>query len=403
MTSPKKFSVYSSRTLVLLFVVTFAMSLGMNSMSPIWPLYIKSLGAAMIEVTTVISLSGIVGTVLRAPSGVVSDKVGRRRMILASIILATIPPLFYMQATIWYNLIPWAIMYGSAFAFLMPTLMAWIADLVKPEERARAYSFLNAAFPIGSVLGPTLGGMVVDSLSWRHLFMFAAMIHALCLLPFMLIRDSGKAVVEPGERSTRASFTEVQLRALLLLITLQFLQGLGFGLITPMIPFHLTEAFGSTATQVGLFSSIGFGVTAVLAQIPSARLSELIGEERLVFYCSSVIPLAVFLWPSRAGYLEALLLYMIATAAWSMTWSPLVSILMETSPASRRGLFSGIMDASVMLGFTVGPAAGGMLWDSMGYQAPFSASALVLGISVPLALLLDKSQRTPLGFHDAGS
>lgn len=394
MTGSEKFSVYRNRTLVLLVIVTFAMSLGMNSIAPIWPLYIQSLGAAMIEVSAVIALAGMAGTILRIPSGIISDRLGRRRLILASIIFAIIPPLFYMRATIWHNLIPWAILYGAAFAFLMPILIAWVTDLVEPSERAKAYSFLNIAFPIGSIVGPILGGMIVDNMSWGSLFMIVAMIHALCFLPFMLINDPGKAMVEPSGQPIETSSSIGQMSAFSLLIVLQFLFGVGFGLVSPMIPFFLTEKFGSTATEIGVFSSIGFGATAVLAQIPSARLSEMLGEEKLIVYCCSIIPLTFLLWPSRTGYLEVLILYMIATAIWSLTWSPMVTILMKVAPISKRGFYSGISDASIMFGFTVGPAVAGLLWDNIGHQVPFYASSLILGVSVPVALLLARSLRS---------
>ena len=96
-TRPKRFLAYTNRILVLLFIVTFTMSLGMNSINPIWPLFIVSLGATVFEVSYVISLSGIAGTVLRGPSGIISDRIGRRTTILISIILAAIPPILYIQ------------------------------------------------------------------------------------------------------------------------------------------------------------------------------------------------------------------------------------------------------------------------------------------------------------------
>jgi len=395
MADSRRFFIYTDRTLVLLFLITFVMSLGMNSINPVWPLYIISLGATVFEASYVISLSGIVGTILRSPSGMASEKIGRRRIILASLILATIPPLFYMMATSWHELILWATMYGSAFALFMPTRNAWIADLVEPEERAAAYSFLNMAFPIGGVIGPILGGIVVDRLGWRTLFILATAIHGVSLLPLIAIRDPRKPGFRPERPSIVSHLQGGQMKTLLLLILLQFLFGFGFGIVGPMIPLYLTERFRTPATLIGIFSSIGFGVTAFLAQIPSARLAGRIGEGRLVLYCCSALPFTFLLWPSRTRYLELLLLYMLATAAWSTTWSSTASILMGASPSSRRGLFSGLSLTSIMLGFTAGPALAGSLWEGLGHHAPFYASSLIFATSVPIAFLLERSQRTP--------
>ena len=59
---------------------------------------------------------------------------------------------------------------------------------------------------------------------------------------------------------------------------------------------------------------IGFGVTAFLAQIPSARLAGRLGMGRLILYSCVMIPLAFLLWPSKTGYVELLVLYMVAAA-----------------------------------------------------------------------------------------
>jgi len=390
----KRFTAYSDRTLVLLFIVTFAMSLGMNSISPVWPLYIMSRGATVLEASYVISFSGIVGTFLRTPSGMVSDRIGRRRMILASIILAIIPPLFYILARGWRELILWATVYGSAFAIFMPTRNAWIADLAEPKDRAAAYSFSNMAFPIGSMLGPLLGGMIVDRFGWRDLFLLAAVAPAFSFPLTLAIREKGKSVVMQEGPSIKTSLRGEQAKTLLFLLLLEFLFGFGFGLVSPMIPIYLTERFGSTATEIGAFSMIGFGLTAFLAQIPSAKLAGRLGMGRLIFYSCLVIPLAFFLWGSRTEYVELLVLYMVSTAAWSMTWPCTASILMEATPSSWRGLFSGLSLTSIMLGFTMGPAVAGTLWQDLSHQAPFYAASLVFGVSVPTALLLERSRRT---------
>jgi len=396
----KKFSVYTDRTLVLLFIVSFAVSLGMNSIISIWPLFIVSLGATVLEAGYVISLSGIVGTILTGSSGIISDRIGRKRIVLASIILATVSPLLYMLAGSWRELILWGTLYGSVFALFMPTRNAWIADLVEPEKRAAAYSFLFLALPIGSVAGPTIGGIIVDSLGWKYLFMLVAAIHGLSLLPMIAIRDGGKPPAKQEKPSEETLHSGGQTRVLALLILLWFILGLGFGIMGPMIPLYLTERFKTTTTQIGIFSSIGFGVAGSLAQIFTPRLAGKLGNGKLLLYCCSIVPFTFFLWPSRTSYGELLVLYMIAMVANTITWSPALSILMEAAPASRRGLFSGLFEASITLGFIVGPTLGGMLWEVLGPNAPIYASSIVLITSIPTALLVNRSQRTPQHFED---
>jgi MFS family permease len=278
-----------------------------------------------------------------------------------------------------------------AFAFFMPTRNAWIADLVDPEDRAAAFGFLFMAFPIGGILGPTLGGLVADEMGWTTLFLITATIHGLSLIPMMTTRE---ATDIKDERLLDTKPPEGRNQVFLLLALLVFLFGLGFGTVNTVIPIYLTERFQSTKTQIGLFTSIGFGVTATLAQIAGPRLAKRFGEGSVVLYCCSILPLTFLLWPYSTSFIQVLVLRMLATAAWSTTWSSTTSILMDTAPSSRRGLYSGLIQTCIMFGFTLGPTLAGILWEEVGYHAPLYASSFIFTLAVPTAALLRRSWLT---------
>jgi len=131
----KRFSL--SRNLILLFLINTFMSLGINLTNSLWPLYVQGLGATVLQVSLVISITGLANTLLRIPSGLISDLYGRRKIIITSIILAIFPPLFYTLSNHWEQLIPWGIIYSVAFALFMPSRMAIIADYTPVENRIR--------------------------------------------------------------------------------------------------------------------------------------------------------------------------------------------------------------------------------------------------------------------------
>ncbi|UCD72842.1 MAG: MFS transporter [Candidatus Bathyarchaeota archaeon] len=391
-TSKKNFSVYTDRTMILLFVVSFVTTLGMSSINSIWPLYIISLGATVLQAGYVISLSGVVATILTGFSGVISDRFGRKRVILASIILAIISPLLYIRTEGWQELFLLGPLYASVFSLFMPTRNAWIADLVEPEKRSAAYSFLFLALPTAGVVGPTLGGMIVDSLGWQTLFMVVAVVHGLSILPIIVIGDSGKPSTEPEETSFEAAGEQGQTKVVFLMILLWFVLGLGSGTVNTTIPLYLTEKLKSTKTQIGIFTSIGFGVTGAVSQLLSAKLTDKLGKRRFLLYCCLAIPLTYLAWPSRTTYMELLALRMIGMAAWTASWSPAVATLMEASPTRKRGLYSGLFEASVRFGMTVGPTLAGILWENWGSYSPFYTASLIFAVSVPIALLVERSQ-----------
>ena len=152
-----------NRELVLLFIINTIMSLGMNLTNSLRPLYIQSLGATVLEVSFVISITGLAGTIMRLPSGFISDIYGRRKIIILSILLAISPPLLYTFSSNLEQLIIWGIVYSIAFALFMPSRMAIVADYTSTANRMRVYSIMNLAFPLGSIIGPTIGGFLENT------------------------------------------------------------------------------------------------------------------------------------------------------------------------------------------------------------------------------------------------
>ena len=91
--------VWLSRELILLLLITIFMSLGMNLTNSLWPLYIRSLGATVLQVSFVISITSAAGTFFRVPSGLISDNYGRKKIIIISILLGSKPSSFKMSTT----------------------------------------------------------------------------------------------------------------------------------------------------------------------------------------------------------------------------------------------------------------------------------------------------------------
>ncbi|MCJ7609261.1 MFS transporter [Candidatus Bathyarchaeota archaeon] len=166
--SSRGLSVFSliTRDLALLFLVDLMMSLGMNLTDSLRSLYIESLGATVLQISLVVSATGMAGTLMRVPSGLFSDNYGRKKIIIASILMAASPPFLYTLSRSWDQLIPWGLVYSSAFALYMPSRMALLADLTPVEQRTKVYSILGLAWPLGSILGPALAGVIQVTQGW---------------------------------------------------------------------------------------------------------------------------------------------------------------------------------------------------------------------------------------------
>jgi DHA1 family multidrug resistance protein-like MFS transporter len=381
---------------VLLFLINTLMSLGMNLTNALWPLYVQSLGATVLQVSFLISITGVAGTLLRIPSGVISDTYGRRTIIIASIALAIAPPVLYTFSSHWEHLIPWGIMYAIAFALYMPSRMAIVADYTSVETRIQVYSIMNLAFPLGNLISPTLSGILEAAYGWNAVFYVATALYVVCLIPGLALPTPPQQEVnEQGDTAIPRGRLDVTFfRSLFPFFLLNFFTGLGSGTVSAITPIYLTERFHVSTAEVGLFLSIGFGLTTMLTQIPAGVVAERVGRKRFIAACFALIPVLFLLWTTIDNVTLLLPVQMAINGLWTMTWPAFLTLLMDHVPGARRGVASGITQAGVMLGFTVGPTIGGYLWELLGPLVPYYASGLFFMLCLPIVPFIKEARKT---------
>ena len=395
MSSKQARSFSISRDMALLLLICIMMSLGMNLTNSLWPLYIQSLGATVLQVSFVISITGIAGTLLRIPSGLFSDLYGRRKIIIISIFLAVFPPLLYPFSDHWEQLIPWGIIYSVAFAFYMTSRMAIIADYAPAENLIRIYSIMNLAWPLGSLIGPTVGGLLESLYGWNAIFYAATVLYIFCLVPGFLLPKPSKREFKDSMEETPSKGTKLDLkffRPLFAFFLINLFTGLGMGTVNPITPIYLTEKFNVSTTEVGLFISVGFGLTAILTQIPAGILANRFGRKRFVTVCLALTPFLFILWTTITNIIILLLIQMAINGLWSMTWPASISMFMEHAPKTKRGFSSGFFQTGIMFGFTIGPTIGGYLWETLGKIFPYYASALFFGFCIPIMAFITEKK-----------
>jgi DHA1 family multidrug resistance protein-like MFS transporter len=372
------------------------MSLGLNLTDSLRPLYIQSLGATVLEISLVVSITGMAGTLLRVPSGIFSDSRGRRKIILASIFMSILPPLMYTLSSSWQHLIPWGIVYSAAFALYMPSKMAIIADFTTLQNRTRIYSIMGIAFPLGGTVGPTIAGLIQGTSSWNVTFYTASILFIICLIPSWLLPKPVEREDKHEERTGTEGSSGLDspfLRRLSAFVLLHLLVGLAIGTTSNLTPIYLTERFNMSTTEVGLFTSIGSGLMMILCQIPGGILADRFGRKKLISTCLVLEPFLFLSWIYVNNQYILLLVQMGISALWSMTWPATMSLVMEHTPGPKRGAASGFVQMGVMLGFTLGPILGGYLWETRGMTFPYLASAVFFALCLSVMPLIARKQR----------
>ncbi|MEM2875604.1 MAG: MFS transporter [Candidatus Bathyarchaeia archaeon] len=379
------------RSLLMLFLLNVGNALVMESVNALFPLYVQSLGASILEVGLLLSAGGLFSTVLMLPSGWMSDMFGRKPVLILSAALTIFPPLLYTFATDWHQLIPWAMIFAASFAVFIPARMVYIADSTDSSSRVKVYSYMNLAWPIGSLVGPVVAGALADVGGFYYPFYFATAVSFLSLLPALLIveRHSVRTLraISGKTGSRRTGFSREAVYLLAVLTVYQLLLSSGIGTTYSLLSIYLSESFGADRFHVGLFFSL-VGGSLFVSQLAGGWVSSRLGLKKTMEMCLAIIPPLFLACTFVYTYELFTITYVALYCAYSMTWPASVVLLMELVDKSRWGFATGIRQAGVRLGFTIGPTLGGALWEAYGARTPFYASAVLIAISIPLLILL---------------
>ncbi|RLI50364.1 hypothetical protein DRO61_03955 [Candidatus Bathyarchaeota archaeon] len=387
-----------NRVLLLLFIINILFAFNMNLVNPLQSLFIENLGANVLEISLVISLQGLVSTILMIPSGIFMSKIGEKRMLLISSIISMVALIFYTFARGWQELLPWALIYGSIFSTFVVTRMSIIADHSSTENRATTYGLMNMTWSLGSLLGPLIAGLLVDMYGWNPLFYLASFISVLSIIPALFFKGKTRIIKESEKKEEPDhTFDSKTVRIISLFFLMQFAMCTGMGVINIIMPLYLIKIFSTSATEVGIFLSIGVGLSTLLTQLPSGLVADKFGNKKVLLSCAILTALLYLIAPFMGNYILLVIVYMLINASWSMTWPSSVAYLVDSVPKPKRSIAISIRQTGIRLGFTIGPLIGGYLWHMFEQGTvpptfPFYISSLFFALSIPTILSLKNSK-----------
>lgn len=382
---------------VVLFFTVFIHLLGFGIIIPLLPYYAERFGASGLTVgllTTSFSLAQF----LFAPIwGRLSDRIGRRPVLLGSLILTGVSYLVFAVAGSLPVLFISRIFAGIAGATLS-TAQAYIADTTTPENRTKGMGLIGAAFGMGFIFGPAMGGLLsrwgfsVPAYAAAGLAA-AAFLFALVRLPESLPPEERLAA---SRQRSAASFRDALSRPVVgVVLGLFFTTTLCFSGMEAILALFCERFFRWGPHEIGyLFAYVGIVAALMQAGIVGA-LAKRFGERALVragLFLMGAAFVAAGLIPPLAVFLGAMGVIAVGSGLVTPSLSALVSI---ATPADEQGAIIGVYQSLGSLGRAAGPFFGGLLFDVAGPGAPLWVAGTVLVLASVAAIKIPRSSGTP--------
>jgi DHA1 family tetracycline resistance protein-like MFS transporter len=372
----------------ILFFTVFIHLLGFGIIIPLLPYFAERFGASGLTVgllTTSFSLAQF----LFAPIwGRLSDRIGRRPVLLGSLILTGVSYLVFAVAGSLPVLFLSRIFAGIAGATLS-TAQAYIADTTTPENRTRGMGLIGAAFGMGFIFGPAMGGILskwgfsVPAYAAAGLAL-TAFLFALVLLPESLPPEERALAAQ--RRRNAATLREALGRPTVgVVLALFFTATFCFSGMEAILALFCQRFFHWGPHQIGyLFAYVGIVAAVMQAGIVGA-LAKRFGERALVRSGLALMGAAFVtagLVPPLPMFLAAMGAIAVASGLSTPSLSALVSL---ATPADEQGGMLGVYQSLGSLGRATGPFLGGLIYDVVGPGAPLWIAGAILLVAALLA------------------
>ena len=348
---------------------------GFGIMLPVLPLYAEDFGASPAMAAAVIAVFSAAQVVAAPLWGRLSDRIGRKPVLIAALIGSSIGSLVTgLAGALWVLFLGRVLDGASGSSYAVG--QAAVADLAEPEDRPRLLGLLASAFGVGFVAGPLVGS--IAALGRRELPVFVAAALAAGNAVVALVRlPSGRpapavSVPKPGRLALWGAAGPA-VRRLAVLSMIAMLGFAGFEATFAMLVERRFPEVGDP-TVYGLFASIGLLMVLVQTRIvgpANARLgTRLALRTALSLVAAGMVVLAI--GGGWAGLAIALVLLVVGQGVFGPTLS---NATVETVGADGRGSALGLQQSAGALGRIVGPLLAGVLFGRVAVGAPYLAAA----------------------------
>ncbi|MBI2618587.1 MAG: MFS transporter [Ignavibacteriales bacterium] len=373
--------------------------IGFGIVIPILPFYVTSFGASPLTVTLLFSSFAFFAFLSSPFLGALSDKIGRRPVLLVSIASTSLGWFVFAAATSIPMLFLGRIIDGAA-AGNFTVAQSCLVDISKDEkDRAGNLGLIGAAFGVGFMVGPLLGG-VLSTVSHSFPFLVAGFLSATnTILAFFLLpethRDRNPLMplsVNPLAPLKRAALN-VELRPFFIA---WILFGLSFMASQSVFALYAEAAFGFTSFTTGLLFT-GMGIVTVLNQAFLLRRFWLrrFREDQLEFLMEVVLTLGLACMALRSLPLFSAAIILLASSQ-SILRVVITSRVAGLAPPPMKGEVLGIMTSLMAASMVIAPIIAGVLFE-LNISLPFVFGVLLMAFSIRLGERIRKRGRSEQG------
>lgn len=371
--------------LFALWLLVFASSSQIMILSPILPQIGTQLNIPISALGSLVSAYTLMVGSLAIISGPISDKIGRRRILLLGTSLMTFALVMHHFVVGYYSFLSVRILAGIAGGILSGSAVAYIGDFFPYNRRGWATGWVMSGMAFGQIAGIPLGVLLSSQYGFKFPFyMFALAMGMTSILIWFRIPQpdveltQGPLTIKKSVDNYLAMLRQKEIAAAAVAYFMMFM-GLSFFIL--YLPLWLTESLNATPKAIATMFIVG-GLANVLTGPQAGKLSDRIGRKTIVITSNLGLALVmVFTTIFTKELWLAYPLYFVIMVLVAMRISPFSALLTALVSDSRRGALMSLTVALGQFGFAIGGSLVGPLYTNFGFQISTLVGALAMLIT----------------------
>ena len=376
--------------LLMISISTVLVMAGQGVISPVLPLFAEEFGVSIAAIGLTLSFFGLARLILNVPLGVLSDRYGRRLLLVAGPLITAVGMVGSGLAGGLTELLAWRFVAGAGSAMYMTGAQIYLADISSPATRARFIGTNQSALLLGVSVGPALGGLIAEIWDLRMPFFvvgagaLVATVYAYWRLPET--RHLAQAEIErvepggppSGERSWVRLVASKDFLAVSFVTMAIFLTRTASR--QTLMPLLASARFGLSAGGIGLVFTVMSVVNLVLIA-PASLVADRAGRKWAIVPAGLVVAAGLLLVTGSGTLALFVVGGVVLSIGTAMSGPAPAAYVADISPPDQRGLGMGLYRTAGDFGFLIGPPVLGALADRTSFGWGLATNAALIAIA----------------------
>jgi len=380
----------------VIFMTTFIDMIGFGMVIPLLPFHPETVEAGALALGLLIGSFSLMQFIFSPLLGRLSDKVGRRPVILLSILSSTISFIVFALANSFTMLLISRITAGMATEAAVA--QAYIADITTEKERTTGLGKVGAAHGAGFIIGPAIGGLLSIYGFSAPGFAAAALTGVNFLFAFFFLPESNahkssmQTSVNSGGywRRLAKALTKPLIGTVFVIL---FIITFAFSAVPVIVPLLGIAFFGFGELEMSYFFMYIGVVQIVLQGILIGRLTKRWGEKTLILFGSLVMTVGMFIMPLFSSIVVFFASLTLISSGIGILNTVLPSFISKRAPADEQGGMLGVAQSVGSIARIPGPLVGGLVAEFVGLNVAFLLSAALVMIAFALGFKVFQAHR----------